>query len=115
MDHGIEEQLKKALEQSVWKPDSIVREPEVTLSRWQVFAFQGRRHFVGYNIGGREGRVSSPIQTFDSTTRKGVTASGRVYQLEGPAGHHPDADWVLGRWLQLNGASHNDINFVEVE
>ena len=35
-------------------------------------------------------------------TSRGITRSGRVYQLGGPASHDPDADCVWAVWARLN-------------
>ena len=53
---------------------------------------------MGYNFAGREGRVSSPIVTFDAATMRGITHTGRVYELKGPPGLNMDAEYVLDRW-----------------
>jgi hypothetical protein len=68
---------------SIWVIAPVTAEPEAVLTRWCIFETdKDTRHFVGYD--GRSGRVSSFIVEFDPKTRKGTTASGRVYQLRGP-------------------------------
>jgi len=64
---------------------------------------------------GREGRVSSPIVTFDKENMRGITRSGRVYQLTeiGP-GFNADADYVLGEWLHRNGWTRDDVEYVTI-
>lgn len=92
----------------IWNTKSIVQTPEITLNSWRIFEVSGQispkitRHFVGYNIGEREGRVSSAIVTFDAAEAKGVTSSGRVYHLYGGAGFNPDAEYVWDHWKFLN-------------
>lgn len=85
--------------------------PYIGLIIWQVIEIDaGTRHFVGYDIAASEGRVSTPILRFDSTTRAGVTASGRVYALLGPPGHDKDAHYVWGLWKRVNGVkSERDV------
>lgn len=94
---------------SIWRPASVDQEPETILSQWRVYRvkgnFEGQAetvHFVGYTLGRfGEGRVSSPVLEFDAETKKGVTASGRVYLLHGTSGFNPDAMYVWNRWLGL--------------
>ena len=91
---------------SIWKPASIQDEPETRLTQWRVFKVKGLSnedetiHFVGR--ANWEGRVCSPVQTYDPTNRRGVTRSGRVYELLGPSGHNSDAMYVWGRWCNMN-------------
>jgi hypothetical protein len=61
------------------------------------------RHFVGYNLTEREGRTSSSIVEFDPMTKRGVTESGRVYELVGSAGHNSDGIYTFNRWCEING------------
>jgi hypothetical protein len=84
---------------------------KVVLERWCVRETQtGSRHFVGFNIVGGEGRVSTPIQSFDPVMRTGLTASGSTYFLVGRAGHDSDAEyvwslaskiWKIERWKDI--------------
>lgn len=108
MSDKIDDLAREMIRNSVWAAAPVEEEPEVRLSKWQVYAVGGGRHFVGYNTTLGEGRVSSVIQSFDRQTRRGVTASGRVYELVGPPGHDPDAEWVFRTWLRIQGLSRND-------
>ncbi len=86
---------------SIWLTRPVDIEPSITLTHWQIIeTVEGKpsRHFVGYNGAGREGRVSSPIVTFDPATLRGITHTGRVYQLQGSSGINGDAEYVLGHW-----------------
>ncbi|RQV26099.1 hypothetical protein DF132_11290 [Burkholderia cenocepacia] len=57
------------------------------LSRWQVMETdKGFRHFIGYNMETMSGRASTPIVKFDPETRRGVTQSGRIYELIAESG-----------------------------
>ena len=68
---------------------------EVVLGRWSIRETNsGRRHFLGFNLVDGDGRVSTPIQSFDPVTRTGVTTSGSTYRLVGPAGQDKDAEYV---------------------
>ena len=98
--------IEHIIEASVWSATSLTEVPEIELTRWQVMQLpHGDRHFVGWNVTEREGRVSSKIVEFDAATRRGRTCSGRVYQLRGPTGHDGDGAYTWGRWLKLNAAT----------
>jgi hypothetical protein len=92
----------------MWKPAPVALSPEVVMRSWRVMEvtspyWEGAsRHFVGYNVSDLEGRVSSEIVQFDHDTMTGITRSGRVYRLDGDAGHDGDADYVWARWKDLN-------------
>ncbi|WP_448170639.1 hypothetical protein [Rhizobacter fulvus] len=99
----------------VWKVANVTQQPSLTLVEWQVLELpNGNRHFSGWAVENREGRASSVIRTFDASLMKGVTASGRVYQLKGPPGEHSDAIYVWEKWARINSAqSWTDVS-VEV-
>jgi hypothetical protein len=92
----------------VWTPASVQEIPEVFLSNWAVFdvsigSGDLTRHFVGTNVAEVQGRVSSPLIKFDPLTRRGVTRSGRVYELVGlPTRLSADASYTWEHWLKLN-------------
>ncbi len=87
----------------IWSVSPVTQEPEVLLSDWQIVEIPaGTRHFVGYNQGLREGRVSSTIVEFDPATRTGITESGRVDRLVGEPGEHQDALWTWTGWMRVN-------------
>lgn len=89
---------------NIWSATPVNEVPELRLCDWCVYECKGAktRHFVGYRLTEREGRVSSAIRQFDAATRRGVTESGRVYELVGRPGHDADAAYVWRRWLALN-------------
>lgn len=95
----------------VWLIGSIDDEPCTRLVEWRVFHCQvpgldgATTHLVGYCPRNREGRVSSPIDTFDPTRRLVETQSGRVYELVGRPGSCPDADHTWGCWRRINDAT----------
>ena len=99
----------------IWPIASVSECPEITLLQWQIFEVQfpsrpkKTRHFVGYSAGGRAGQVSSAIQNFDPKTMRGVTESGRVYQLQGLPGWDADADYTWRRWKSICGIT-NEVN-----
>ncbi|WP_224984219.1 hypothetical protein [Geomonas agri] len=79
----------------IWGVPSVSQQPSLQLIRWSVRQTErGSRYLVGYNISDHEGRVSTAIQNFDASTARVTTRSGRIYQLVGPPGRDPDAEWV---------------------
>ncbi len=89
---------------SIWKSGPVEDMPEVPLVRWSIRETNsGTRHFVGYNVLRRRGRMSTAITSFDARTRTGKTESGRTYRLEGRAGIDPDGEHVWNTVTQLRG------------
>lgn len=105
----LEKLAEFATANSVWKPADVTQEPHTRLTQWQVHLVKGKLseeggdtiHFMGHT--GYEGRVCSPVQTYDKTTRRGVTKSGRIYELVGHPGHNGDAFHVWATWLSMMG------------
>lgn len=99
-----------AISGGVWRTTPVRETPEIVLARWRVFSVSlpngesCTRHFVGWNVTEREGRVSSPIVEFDSLTMRGRTRSGRVYELRGVSGWDGDAEYVWSRWQRLQAS-----------
>lgn len=93
----------------IWGTESVDEQPELTLTSWSVRQLaDGDRHLVGWCVENREGRTTSKIVRFDSQALRGVTSSGRVYQLSGPPGFNTDADYVWSRWLRINRLKQNE-------
>lgn len=104
--------LADAVRDSVWKPESVTKEPRTLLSCWRVFEvtfLDGTIsiHFAGYT--GTEGRVSSPIQNYSHVLKVGVSRSGREYELCGPPGWHADASWTWEQWVRMNKCSFLEV------
>lgn len=88
---------------TIWTTQPVDAQPSLTLVRWRIFKSDTNElHFVGYCPENYEGRVSSAIQNFDPVTQRGVTQSGRIYELAGPPGFDEDALYVWQRWLRVN-------------
>jgi hypothetical protein len=95
---------------NIWGPTSVEIEPEKWLDSWQVFTVVKTKefadrfglHFAGRNCRELNGAVSSKLEKFDPVTMRGVTASGRVYQLVGLPGFCDDAQYVLDNWCRFN-------------
>jgi hypothetical protein len=88
---------------AIWSARPVTEQPHVTLVRWKVYETErNERHFVGYCLEEGIGRVSSAIQSFDPKTGRGVTLSGRVYQLKGSPGFDGDAEYVWNLWSIVN-------------
>ena len=83
---------------------SIADEPSEHLAHWRIVMMpNGERHFCGIRQNGTTVRVSSAIVEYWPALQRGITQSGRVYQLEGPAGD-PDALRLgLAVWCRANG------------
>ena len=88
----------------IWRVASVELQPEIRLAQWCIREIQpaGTRHFVGWSLEG-EGRVSSAIVEFDPKRLRGITESGRVYELDGKAGYNADAEYVFTAWRRIPG------------
>lgn len=86
---------------NVWHAASIDAEPEVKLYDWCIKKTDKGEYFVGSND--RDGgRVSTQIMEFDEEKMIGRTKSGRVYQLQGPAGYSSDGEYVWSYYKKVN-------------
>lgn len=93
----------------IWKAPSVSQQPGLRLMRWSVRQTEdGTRHLVGYNATYHEGRVSTAIVSFDPSTARATTRSGRVYELVGAPGYDADAEYV---W---KSATSPDLKWAEV-
>lgn len=75
----------------------------LTLAHWRVFLVEGNWHVVAWCVESADGRVTSPVNTFDAAGRLAATKSGRLYRLAGPPGDNGDADYTWHRWKHLLG------------
>ena len=91
----------------IWPIASVLDCPEIRLRQWQIFEVKFPQkpnrtiHFVGYSVHDRAGQVSSAIQKFDPKTMRGITESGRVYQLLELPGWNADAEHTWRRWKSI--------------
>lgn len=104
----------------IWRTRPVTEEPNLRLRAWSIRRVKkdGHCHFVGYNDAFQEGRVSSHIVEFDPERLRGVTRSGRVYQLSpGMAGTNGDAEYVWSRWCAINGVTNDEEGweFVDID
>lgn len=87
----------------IWETTPVDEVPEIRLTAWRIYETErGERHFIGWNLTEREGRVSSAIEIYDPTTQRGRTRSGRIYQLVGSSAYSADAMYVWRRWCVIN-------------
>ncbi|CAD6538842.1 hypothetical protein [Paraburkholderia metrosideri] len=95
----------------VWSVPGVSVEREMSISDWQILETQkGSRHFVGTDVRDCTGRVSTAIQEFDPVALRGVTFSGRVYQLVVPRGCSREGQYIWERWCGVNGVtSYTDV------
>lgn len=98
---SLDEVIENALRSSIWKVAPVDAQPSITLTRWSIRHTNDGDYFVGFHNGA--GRVSTKVVTFDDETKKGVTESGRVYQLSGEPGISGDAEHTWGMYKQING------------
>lgn len=97
---------------SIWKPLSVDQEPISVVDLWAVYEVEFEdfdkksRHIVGFVNLMLEGRVSSPIVSFDKETRTATTRSGRKYKLGKESylnmGMHSDTSYVWDNWKNIN-------------
>ncbi|WP_198419852.1 hypothetical protein [Geomonas edaphica] len=107
----LSEILKAMKSGGIWSTPAVSDQPMVTLVRWSVRETErGERHFLGYNFEDREGRVSTAIQSYDRERCQGVTKSGRIYRLIGPARFDSDADYVWNHWGYAQGVKWKDVS-----
>lgn len=94
--------------EGLWATAAVEGRPEIWLSEWQVFEVKmprkphRTRHFVGWSIQDRSGMVSSQVESFDPASMRGVTGSGRVYELRGRPGWNADAEHTWRGWMRVN-------------
>jgi len=86
----------------IWKALPVAEQPVVMLEGWLVIQTpHGTRHFVGWDTGLNEAKISTPIATFERLRMAGTTASGRRYQLLGPPCLSSEGGYLLSRWCRL--------------
>ncbi len=118
MNENVKQQVTVLITGGIWSTRPVEDEPAITLTSWMIIETvepEPSRHFVGYTGSGREGRVSSPIVTFDAETLRGITHTGRVYQLSGSPGLNGDAEYVLGRWKSGYKVNAKDVTDAVLE
>ncbi|MGP8438944.1 hypothetical protein ACT2FY_27175 [Paraburkholderia fungorum] len=93
------------------KSPPVELQPIVFLSRWQVMETdEGSRYFIGRNMERGSGRASTRIVKFDPTTRRGVTGSGRIYELVGESGVDKAANYLWAVTCAQTGMSSTDVS-----
>ena len=97
---------------ALWTFGTVESEPHVRLMDWRVMeatyadnAEPCTRHFVGSDPYDGTGRVSSAIASFDIQKRRGITRSGRVYELLGRSRGDSNAEYVWKSFCNINGIS----------
>lgn len=124
MDKQLAELATRLFSQpNIWSASSVVSEPQKWLENWQVYkvvkaAIQPELfgyHFVGFDVRGGHGAVSSKLEKFDPVKMCGVTVSGRIYQLAGLPGVDDDAQYTLKSWCARNKVLAEDATMVFIE
>ncbi|MEN5181066.1 hypothetical protein ABE501_14940 [Comamonas testosteroni] len=94
-----------------WSIESIDDSPDVELIRWAVYEVQlasrdtPTQHLVGTRRQNPFGKVSSAIMAIDPARHLVMTASKKVYELQGESGFDAGGDTVWHQWLGINGLS----------
>lgn len=88
----------------LYRPD--ISEKTVKLTNWAIYEVESEflhstRHFVG-TVSNGDGRVSSPIQSFDYKNMSGITRSGKEYVLIGYPGSGDAFTYVFSNWCVMN-------------
>jgi len=95
----------------IWTSPPVELQPMVFLFRWQVMETdEGFRYFIGHNMETMSGRASTRIEKFDPTTRRGVTGSGRIYELVGESGVDTAANYLWAVTCAQTGMSSTDVS-----
>jgi len=88
-----------------------MQDPLVFLSRWQIMETDDEcRHFIGYNVETGTGRASTAIVSFDPQTHRGVTQSGRIYELVAGSGIDGNANVLWDAICAQSGTSSRDVS-----
>lgn len=77
-------------------------EPDRTLVKWRIYqATTQERYFAGHCVETGRPEFTDPLVLFDRSSLKALSASGKVYRLEGaPGSEVADADrWELEAWI----------------
>jgi hypothetical protein len=97
---------------AIWTVASVDAEPKLALCQWRILEATyadpdepATRHFIGCTVERLSGRVSSAIQVIDLETLRGVTDSGRVYELKGVPGQNLEAEYLWTVWGRVYGVS----------
>ena len=102
----------------LWTFGTVEFELQVLLTDWRVLeatyvdaAEPCTRHLAGSDARDGTGRVSSPIASLDVRKLRGITKSGRGYELVGRSGDHGHAGCVWQAYCDINGiGSSTDVS-----
>lgn len=102
----------------IWTFGTVESEPQVRLADWRVleatYAESEKpctRHFVGCDPYDGSGRVSSAIASLDIQNRRGITKSGRTYELAGRPGSNSNTEYLWDAFCRINGVvSSTDVS-----
>lgn len=93
-------------------PEPIAAEPTEHLYHWMIITLpNGNRHFCGIRHNATTVRISSKIVMYDKAEKTGMTASSRIYHLEGPPGRPDGLRFGVTVWCQHNGINVDDVTF----
>lgn len=86
---------------TIWKIGPISEQPSCFIDDWCIKETDKGRYFVGTEVPGHTGRVSTAIVEYDPDNKCGRTKSGRVYKL-GKPGYSKDGEYVWNWYKQVN-------------
>jgi hypothetical protein len=89
------------IQPNVWRAAPVDEDPSVQLVNWQIQHMKEGSFFMGREVRGT-GRVSTDIVQYDEAKQRGITKSGRVYELVGSPGWDSDAEYVWNHYKRIN-------------
>ena len=93
----------RELLREVRRAPPVDAEPTATLIRWGVARAGRYHHLIGWCVGHRQGRISSPVVRWIVGERRAVTQSGSIYEVAGKPGWDAAAMFVLESKLRQLG------------
>lgn len=79
---------------TLWKAEQVKL---VNLDSYNIIEYNGNSYFIGTHMDLYGARRSTRILEYDEETKRGITASGTMYQLHGEPGLDSDGLYLLGR------------------
>ena len=99
--------------EQTWVRAAVLEVPQIYLTEWSAFicgwsneAKPFSTHLVGHRAATGKSRASSAVLIYDPLSRRAVTASGKVYELVGPANPRSDAIYMRSEWFSVNGGRY---------
>lgn len=87
---------------SIYSVASVTQDPNIQLVNWAIKHTNEGDFFVGTDVVYGDGRVSTKVVQYDPDTQRGVTKSGRCYELVGNSGYSRDGEYVWASYKRVN-------------